>query len=626
MDINKTIQLIDIFDNINITVEDVTSSEEKENHQKSVIVTYQYKGKQFKTKKLFYKNAKYAEHVIDPNLLENFFGNDVYWLDINVHDWPKPSGESDLDNIVIKDMFEGENPEFEKFLKMLANNDKTGIIQLITQEGRPAQYHHNLENNNHWHDLIILIKEFIKNKGNDIDKKYFNHLIFNWNQKEERKSLHPYFGNRKIISDLQKNLRIAFKKIDYMEKLYKQIQLLNNQKNLIFTGAPGTGKTYLAKQIAAYMVSGKNDGSKLSDEEKKQIGFVQFHPSYDYTDFVEGLRPVMKENGDLGFELKNGTFKEFCKKSLENFHDEQKAEKEFNEVWKKLLKIVQENEEKGQKTKIGTQKYFLSNANSLKFKAENAPSQYQHTITKQNLFDIYRNKPARPSRGDENYMKQILSFMKENLGLKDFNTFIKPYIFIIDEINRAEISKVFGELFFAIDPGYRGEKGKVKTQYANMQTNETAFINKDDDYFYVPENVFIIGTMNDIDRSVDTFDFAMRRRFAWKEILAEDRMEMWDGLIDTYKDEAETRLKKINDAIESEKIGLNRSYHIGPAYFLKLNNYDENPFEELWNNHLEVLLREYLRGMPDVENKMKYLKDAYDLKNQQYEQDNNSEG
>ncbi|WP_153047908.1 AAA family ATPase, partial [Streptococcus suis] len=90
----------------------------------------------------------------------------------------------------------------------------------------------------------------------------------------------------------------------------------------------------------------------------------------------------------------------------------------------------------------------------------------------------------------------------------------KPYVFIIDEINRGEMSKIFGELFFSLDPSYRGPKGAVFTQYANLHKNPT-------EKFYIPENVYIIGTMNDIDRSVDTFDFAMRRRFTFIEITAE---------------------------------------------------------------------------------------------------------
>ncbi len=106
------------------------------------------------------------------------------------------------------------------------------------------------------------------------------------------------------------------------------------------------------------------------------------------------------------------------------------------------------------------------------------------------------------------------------------------YVIIIDEINRGEISKVFGELFFSIDPGYRGTKGKVDTQYQNLiKADEKMPNDSSKDYpfingFYVPENVFIIGTMNDIDRSVESMDFAFRRRFAFKEIKAEDSKAM----------------------------------------------------------------------------------------------------
>lgn len=104
---------------------------------------------------------------------------------------------------------------------------------------------------------------------------------------------------------------------------------------------------------------------------------------------------------------------------------------------------------------------------------------------------------------------------------------LKKYIFIIDEINRGEISKIFGELFFAIDPGYRGKAGEISTQYSNLHFNS-------DEKFYIPENVYIIGTMNDIDRSVDSFDFAMRRRFRFVELKADEHLE---AINETIEDE-----------------------------------------------------------------------------------------
>ena len=126
-----------------------------------------------------------------------------------------------------------------------------------------------------------------------------------------------------------------------------------------------------------------------------------------------------------------------------------------------------------------------------------------------------------------------------------------------------------------------------------------------------PDNVYIIGTMNDIDRSVESMDFAFRRRFAFIEIKAEDRLSMLDELKDkSLKTIATNRLKNINKAI-SEIECLSPAYHIGASYFLKLNNYEGN-FELLWEYHIEGLLREYMRGMRNVDDKIKELKKAYD--------------
>lgn len=207
------------------------------------------------------------------------------------------------------------------------------------------------------------------------------------------------------------------------------------------------------------------------------------------------------------------------------------------------------------------------------------------------------------------YLIPVCDYIKESYDLRMANTEDKgkKFILILDEINRAEISKVLGELFFSIDPGYRGESGRVTTQYANLQTEEDVF----KEGFYIPDNVYIIGTMNDIDRSVESFDFAMRRRFAWKEIKSADRLSMWDGQIDEWSEEAEQRLIALNSAIESVQ-GLSDAYHVGPAYFLKLSNYDGD-FDKLWTYHLQSLLFEYLRGYPDANEQLALLKNTYDL-------------
>ena len=303
------------------------------------------------------------------------------------------------------------------------------------------------------------------------------------------------------------------------------INLLRANYNLILTGEPGTGKTYLAKQIAAQIILDKEYNEETSSEQdraimKEQCGFVQFHPSYDYTDFIEGLRPVDNDAGNVSFRREDGVFMRFCRKALDAYYN---AEDKSN---------------------------------------------------------------------------------------------VPNYVFIIDEINRGELSKIFGELFFSIDPGYRGEAGKVKTQYCNLWKEKDSFGGSD--AFFIPKNVYIIGTMNDIDRSVESMDFAMRRRFAFKEILASDTMEMIksNNTLAEYYQQIEERMENLNRCILTIQ-GFSTAYQIGAAYFLKLNNYlvegkpEDDSWKELWSNHLQGLLFEYLRGLPNADEELHKLHRAY---------------
>ena len=195
--------------------------------------------------------------------------------------------------------------------------------------------------------------------------------------------------------------------------------------------------------------------------------------------------------------------------------------------------------------------------------------------------------------------------MKQKVPVVEANKVeLKPFVFIIDEINRGEASKIFGELFYAIDPGYRGKKeNMVQTQYQNLVPETDVFAKG----FYVPENVYILATMNDIDRSVESMDFAMRRRFTWKEVTPADTESMLDTL--PCVSEAKATMQRLNKTIIDTE-GLGTAYQIGPSYFLKLGENGGN-FDRLWEMNIEPLLKEYLRGFRKTSEILERFKTAY---------------
>lgn len=417
-------------------------------------------------------------------------------------------------------------------------------------------------------------------------------------------------------------------------------ELLKHTHNLILHGAPGTGKTFLAKEIAKKMGCSQNE-----------IGFVQFHPSYDYTDFVEGLRPKSQNNGEIGFERKDGVFKEFCKRALLAMNVSSVSDN-FEQVWEKVVDYLNEKDFMDIPLLTGKSTFRVElneNGDGLATRTyENGDYKKGEWIqgkskfyNKEQLYNIYKGLPGIPSRGHDNYRKAVIEYWKKNFGLVDYSVkekseseSVKPFVFIIDEINRGELSKIFGELFYAVEPGYRvsyddlkkhqsGEKtiSTIRTQYANLETEGNSFdkalrvLNPSDyGHFFIPENVYIIGTMNDIDRSVDTMDFAFRRRFAFKEIKASENLGMLDELGE-IADKAKARLKKLNEEISKiTELSSPSSYHIGGAYFLKLKDFegaDNERFQKLWDYHLEGLLKEYLRGTENAEENFEKLEKAY---------------
>lgn len=305
-------------------------------------------------------------------------------------------------------------------------------------------------------------------------------------------------------------------------------------KNIIYYGAPGTGKTYTVQNAIK---------QKILLENAKSF-FTQFHSSFGYEDFIEGLKPSIK-NGATELVLTDGIFKKFCKEAM--------------------------NE--------------LKNAR------------------------IEKREPIN-------------------------------YYFLADEINRAELSSVFGELLLCIEESKRvdfDENGNIldgamliSTQYSYLykDVNDAVIIDNGEYKFGVPTNLYFIGTMNDIDRSIDSFDLALRRRFIWErmdckyEVISDD---------DKFKEVDEKDLEKYIKICENlnnfiaNTLSLGKSYEIGHSYFMNIeiptkgqnaNKITQSNVEALFNKKLKPLIEEYLRGeynQLEIEEKLKLAKEKFSL-------------
>ncbi|MCM1292806.1 MAG: AAA family ATPase [Bacteroides sp.] len=454
--------------------------------------------------------------------------------------------------------------------------------------------------------------------------------------------------NWKAFNEFAREFNIK-RSMEILENMHldQYVELLKANYNLILTGAPGTGKTFLAKRIAEAMGATTDNG---------QCCMVQFHPSYDYTDFVEGLRPVANSDDDdvyessIGFSRQNGVFKNFCEDAVRNLINSTKKieDIEKEDLVEKAYHILVEKIESGQVTQIPLRTaslYMLASEvsvhNNIRLRAVNGSR--NHIVSLNRILKLAEAFPTLEGLDQISNINDaineaikkcnasaywaVLHYIYKEIIPTIVQTKVdvverKNFVMIIDEINRGEISKIFGELFFSIDPGYRGSQSMIKTQYQNLVAPGDCFENG----FYVPENLYIIGTMNDIDRSVESMDFAMRRRFAWMEVSAESSTAMlrdadaWHGHMPSAEivDSLVARMTNLNNAIvdrydedntDRPHIGLSGDFQIGGSYFLKYALYDD--FDKLWDFHLSGLLNEYLRGATDRDEKLKFLHTAY---------------
>lgn len=531
---------------------------------------------------------------------------------------------------------------YEKYLKSLV---ETNVFKEAGQGHKGHNIQKQIERWNNYNGNVICINIYASNPQSkatylnwksswynvraEFKNEHVDSLYITEEEHKDAKSELKYSVDKLgLFSDLSTNEFNEFfdKYMSYMNvnqttnndnKYQEYIDILEANKNLILNGAPGTGKTWLAKEIAKEMGCSDNE-----------IGFVQFHPSYDYTDFVEGLRPVEKD-GNISFKREDGIFKRFCKWAAVDDvsgNEENNGNYDFISCYKSLVNDIKQGVVKTIDLRTGpSQQLGVGYNNTIKWQRNKDSHFSSNCVSLNRLSALYGEydtiekvesmtnieKSIREVIGgcDITYYWAVLHEVLRRLeyGQKTQNQKRdNKYVFIIDEINRGEISKIFGELFYCIDPGYRGPKGSVLTQYQNLVSEGDVFENG----FYVPENVYIIGTMNDIDRSVESMDFAFRRRFAFKEIEANKNLDMLNDLGEDLSGKSKSRLINLNNKI-SEIEGLDSSYHIGASYFLKLKDY-QGDFGKLWEYHLKGLLREYMRGMSDVKTKLESLKVAYD--------------
>lgn len=398
--------------------------------------------------------------------------------------------------------------------------------------------------------------------------------------------------NGKIIDFLKEKLEKGKK----MENLTEIVALLRKKKNIILQGAPGTGKTYttaeialsiLGKDITQYethedlMKDYENLLIKIDDSgiiTSGQIGFVTFHQSMDYEDFVEGIKPKTEGDGIVTYNVEDGIFKAISNKA------KYRKYRSFSDAYTNFINDIRDkySDKNPLKIKTRTDSYFAvtvnSNNNLTLYTGENFSK--QGSLTKENILKQINGEEK--YKGWDGYFCGVIDYLSSKYGYKDEQESQMPYVLIIDEINRGNVSKIFGELITLLEADKRTE--------GNHPLSVTLPYSKEK--FEIPSNLYIIGTMNTTDRSVGNIDYAVRRRFSFVTLESERSVV----LAKNNGDEKSLAVQLFDSVMKF--LTKNRTdmdiddLMVGHSYFLAD---DENELKIKWKYDILPLLREYCK-------------------------------
>jgi 5-methylcytosine-specific restriction endonuclease McrBC GTP-binding regulatory subunit McrB len=499
--------------------------------------------------------------------------------------------------------------DITKYESETANNKKyydelmdimVGETKSFEQEFRTWLTNNSAENSGKIHSYINAIKILSTITGRNLfevtDDKYLQELYKDVKKEQEIPNgkyfyaEKPSYGSYRYYSASIKSYREFLKS---STPASNKNDKMNFPLNTIFYGPPGTGKTYNTVQRAAEIILNRpilsySEALKtVKDNLHNRVEFITFHQNYSYEDFIQGLRPDTENDKDLTFERKDGVFKKIADSALKNLLDSENPpteKKSFEEVFNSFISPLIEGELEEIEVKMKKVSFFITSITSKSIEFRKDSGGTGHTLSLATLGKMYEAETIRHIQGLTSYyqplLEKLLLLGKDSTGRKA-NVQGQNYVIVIDEINRANISRVFGELITLIEPDKRSH-GKIPLEVRLPS----------EDKFMVPSNLYIIGTMNTADKSIALLDIALRRRFEF------------ESMYPLYEIEGQTIhdtdiLEKINREIIKSK---GHDFQIGHAYFM---NENDDLVQRMNKKVIPLLLEYYMNDEKEVKGILK---------------------